>query len=273
MDVLRHTKSFRNILHFSMQSRYRTEMLRKVGNRIDGLRNARRDSQALAWYEARAVAFDEVASTRDAQLWEEGVQAADAAASRAQERLHAIGETMGGGTASMLYFLVRTRRPQCVVETGVAAGLSSQAILQALERNAQGGRLFSSDFPYFRKKDPESLVGIAVEPELRKRWTVYLEGDRANLPRIRQTCGPIDLLVYDSDKSRAGRAFAMDYLIPQMTDTGLIVMDDIDDNDFFKQFVCAAASDFSIFRYHGRHVGMVEVSALRKTNNEWLRNA
>jgi predicted O-methyltransferase YrrM len=268
VDVLSRTKSFRNILHFSLQSRYRTEMWRKVGNRIDGLRNARKDSQAAAWYESQAVAFNEFAAAKDARLWEESLEAADAAKRRARERLNAVGETMGGGTASMLYFLVRMRNPQCVVETGVAAGFSSQAILQALEINAQGGRLFSSDFPYFRKKDPESLVGIAVEPALREKWTLYLEGDRANLPRILRTCGPIDLLVYDSDKSRAGRAFAMDYLVPRMTDTGLIVMDDIDDNDFFKEFVAGAASDFRIFRYNGRHVGVVEVSSLRKPRDK-----
>ena len=60
----------------------------------------------------------------------------------------------------------------------------------------------------------------------------------------------------------------MDYLIPRMTDTGLIVMDDIDDNDFFKEFVSGAASDFRIFRYNGRHVGVVEVSSLRKTEDK-----
>ena len=53
----------------------------------------------------------------------------------------------GGGNFILLYFLTR-KFNKVVVETGVAAGWSSLAILGAFEKNGEG-KLYSSDFPYF----------------------------------------------------------------------------------------------------------------------------
>ena len=47
----------------------------------------------------------------------------------------------------LLYVLVRLLNPDTVIETGVAGGASSTAILQALQDNRHGGKLFSIDRP------------------------------------------------------------------------------------------------------------------------------
>ena len=68
----------------------------------------------------------------------------------------------GGGNYFLLYFLVRKFCPKITIETGVAAGWSSLSILRALHKN-KVGKLYSSDFPYFRIKNPEKLIGILVQ--------------------------------------------------------------------------------------------------------------
>mgnify|MGYP007000273262 len=66
--------------------------------------------------------------------------------------------------------------------------------------------LYSSDFPYFRIKDPEKYIGIVVEKSLRKNWNLFIEGDENNLPKILKTAKKIDILSYDSDKTYSGRS-------------------------------------------------------------------
>ena len=48
--------------------------------------------------------------------------------------------------AELIYVIVRLLRPNCIVETGVAAGVSSTFILEALNRNDRG-ELYSIDLP------------------------------------------------------------------------------------------------------------------------------
>ena len=54
-----------------------------------------------------------------------------------------LGWTSAG---EVLYAAVRARKPSVVVETGVAAGLSSACILAGLQRNGMG-ELYSIDLP------------------------------------------------------------------------------------------------------------------------------
>jgi hypothetical protein len=71
------------------------------------------------------------------------------------------------GARLLWYLLVRIRKPQLVVETGVLLGLGSLTILRALERNAADGfpgRLISVDV------DP--AAGWLVPPRLRGPWTL-----------------------------------------------------------------------------------------------------
>ena len=50
----------------------------------------------------------------------------------------------GGGNYTLLYFLVRKFKPKIVVETGVAAGWSSLAILRALANNFEGNCILAT---------------------------------------------------------------------------------------------------------------------------------
>ena len=78
--------------------------------------------------------------------------------------------------AEAIWCIVAHIRPERVVETGVAHGLTSGIILQGLERNGPA-RLWSVDLPAVDSVlHPE--IGVAVPDGLRSRWT-YVERDES----------------------------------------------------------------------------------------------
>lgn len=190
-------------------------------------------------------------------LWNEACDAAKDINRRAEAKLRAMDVRLGGGAATPhLYYLTRLLRPAVVVETGVAAGYSSLAFLMAMQRNG-AGRLYSSDFPYFRIANPERYVGCLVDAELREGWELYIDGDEINLPKIMAQVDRIDLIHYDSDKSYRGRELALRILWEKTTPNSIVVMDDIQDNAFFMDFVRRKGDrDWLVFRYDEKFVGL-----------------
>jgi hypothetical protein len=81
------------------------------------------------------------------------------------------------GFVRAIWCLIRHLRPANVVETGVAHGMTSRFILEALESNGTG-RLWSIDLPPVNP-DTRREVGVAVrQPGVPlERWT-YIAGDQ-----------------------------------------------------------------------------------------------
>jgi predicted O-methyltransferase YrrM len=228
-------------------------MTRKLAAR---LRPSHRDA-AVRWAADRARPAAALAQSLDPALWEETTEWAERFRAHARGRLATLGVTMGGaGHFALVYFLVRHLRPRVALETGVSAGWTSQAILAAMERNG-GGRLYSSDFPYFRLDDPERYVGCLVEARLRPSWRLATSGDRTNLPELLAEAGTVDFVHYDSDKTVDGRTFAMSVLHPHLAADAVVVMDDIDDNTFFRDWVTEARRPCTIVRRGRKYVGIV----------------
>jgi hypothetical protein len=133
-----------------------------------------------------------------------------------------------------IWCLVRGRKPDRVVETGVAHGVTSRFILEALERNGRG-RLWSIDRP---PMEPawRRQIGIAVGDELKARWTYILGSSRHRLPGLLADLGPIDIFVHDSLHSERNVRFELDQTWPSLRSGGAIVVDDIDVNRGFLTF-------------------------------------
>ena len=166
-----------------------------------------------------------------------------------------------GGNYLLLYFLVRKFKPACVVETGVASGWSSLAILQSLEKN-NFGNLYSSDFPFFRLKDPEKHIGLLVQDKnLKKRWHLDIRGDEIALPKISKLLGntKIDLFHYDSDKSYSGRDFAIKTLRYNFSQNCIIIFDDIHNNLHFKDFLKNENQKHQIIEFKGKYLGILGI--------------
>ncbi len=140
----------------------------------------------------------------------------------------------GAGHVDFLYHVCLHKRPDRIVETGVAYGWSSLAILLALEENGRGA-LVSIDMPY-PGLDNDAFVGCVVPAAPRLRWKLVRRPDRDALPRVLRELGEIDLAHYDSDKSYRGRAFAYELLWSSLRPGGMLMSDDIGDNFAFRDF-------------------------------------
>jgi predicted O-methyltransferase YrrM len=141
-----------------------------------------------------------------------------------------------GDTAlgSMVYYACRALRPQVVVETGVAYGVTSAFILTAMERNG-GGRLHSIDLPPLSKAG-DAYVGAHVTGDLRPRWQLDRGASRRLLPRILDSLRRVDLFVHDSLHTHANMLWEFETVWPLLTPGGLLVVDDAGDNAAFAEF-------------------------------------
>jgi predicted O-methyltransferase YrrM len=242
-----------NITRNAFRPTYLPVMLRKVSRRAE--RNTR--AAATKWAKAQAIGIDEYAVAVDEELWLSSLDASRRMEEAARRLLATCPHDLGGGGAfPLLYFLVRLQTPAVVVETGVAAGWSSRAILEALADNGSG-RLYSSDFPYFRFADPERYIGYIVPTALQTRWSLDIRGDAVALPEIVRRELSIDLFHYDSDKSYAGRRRAMATLGPLLGPGSVVLMDDIQDNVFFRDYVSEAGLGSVVFEFGGKYVGAI----------------
>ena len=173
-----------------------------------------------------------------------------------RQRAARVDVRMGGAAdVNLLYAATILARPHSVVETGVALGWSSLAILAALRRNGSG-RLVSVDMPYPRRKN-EPWVGAVVPDALRAGWQLIRLPDRPGVKRaIRAVGGSIDLAHYDSDKSYQGRMYAYPLLWKALAPGGLLISDDVQDNFAFREFCVRRGIGFHIIRSGNKFAGI-----------------
>lgn len=253
-------RSFRNLARNALRPGYLPVLVRKTFRRMVNALSTRSDGAAIRdWCRAVATAEDwrEWSATRDPELAREVEEYSRRLDREARATLEGADVDFdGAGAYPLLHFLVRWTRPRVVVETGVAVGYTSRAVLDGLRRNG-GGKLYSSDFPYFRRRRPEEMIGLLVPRELREAWDLHLRGDRANLGRILERVDRVDLVHYDSDKSYQGRRMAVEMLRPHLSDGAILVMDDIADDAFFRDFVTRENLDYDVLPFEGTFLGIV----------------
>lgn len=134
-----------------------------------------------------------------------------------------------------VYCLVRHLKPLKVVETGVARGVTSRFILEALERN-DAGHLWSIDLPPPLDPELDAEVGQAVEGPCRRRWSYIRGSSRRRLPGLLSSLGDIDLFLHDSIHTEYNTRFELAEAWPVLRPGGALVVDDIDLNDAFGKF-------------------------------------
>jgi hypothetical protein len=138
------------------------------------------------------------------------------------------------GFVRAIWCLARHLRPRSVVETGVAHGVTSRFILEALERNG-GGHLWCIDRPPI-EREWHGQIGIAVDRQLQHRWSYISGSSRRRLPGVLSQLGEIDLFVHDSLHSERNVRFEMDQAWAVLRPGGALVVDDIDVNRGFESF-------------------------------------
>ena len=139
------------------------------------------------------------------------------------------------------YALCRALRPSVVVETGVAHGVTSAFILQALTANNHG-ELWSVDLPPLGDA-AQTQCGSLVPAELRSRWHLLRGMSRRVLPPLVSTLPAIDIFLHDSLHTYRNMTREFETVWPKLRPGGLLLSDDVEMNRAFERFA-ASRADF-----------------------------
>ena len=128
---------------------------------------------------------------------------------------------LGAGLGFLLFELIETEKPRKVIETGIAAGASSNLILDRL--NVRGiGNLVSVDIT--------SKVGELVDEQLKNCWTIEvlpkLRKQKAFL-RILELNKDATIFLHDSDHSIRWQLFEINSVMSSIPGIKHILVDDV----------------------------------------------
>jgi len=151
------------------------------------------------------------------------------------------------GTGWALYAHVRSQKPQLILETGVANGVSSYFLLNALRKNGSGT---------LHSIDVRDDVGQILNEDEREAWDLHVLGLRspsrslknafANLPRL-------DLFIHDSDHTYRWMRREFELAVQQMAPSGWLTSDDADASYAFAEF-CARRDLKPSYLFDGRKI-------------------
>ena len=147
-------------------------------------------------------------------------------------------------------------RPEVVIETGVAHGITSRIVLEALRRN-DSGHLWSIDLPFPFDHELHAETGVAVTDACRPRWS-YLEGtSKQRLPPLVNKVGPVEMFIHDSLHTARNTLFEMEQAASAGAARGVMLVDDIDSHEGFAAFarrhpeyqtiICPSADKVGLF--------------------------
>lgn len=146
------------------------------------------------------------------------------------------------GFVRAIWCLVRHLRPTNIIETGVAHGVTSRLILEALKRNGSG-HLWSIDLPPMDRAW-HNQVGMAVGNRFPDQWTYMRGSSRRLLPGLLSRLGEVDLFIHDSLHSERNVRFELGLAYQALRPGSALVVDDVDVNWGFRSF----EKDFSGFQ-------------------------
>jgi predicted O-methyltransferase YrrM len=139
--------------------------------------------------------------------------------------------SIGTALGLVLYVISRRQKPDIVVETGVASGVSSSYILCALEQNKRG-RLYSIDLPWWQGNQSGWLI-----PEyLRHRWHLIIGRSSEELAPLLRQVAEIDIFLHDSDHSYQNMLWEFQAAWRYLKAGGLLLAHNIDTNEAFSDF-------------------------------------
>lgn len=163
--------------------------------------------------------------------------------------------SMGGGLdTGFIYHFCEVIQARKVLETGVAHGWSSFAVLSSIKK--RGGILYSIDKPYPRKGCLEA-IGDAVPERFKSNWKLIIGTDRKELRRVVEN-GPFDICIYDSNKTYYGRMFAYPLMWGSLREGGYLISDDIGDNLAFSDFCEKVDREPLVYKSDGRYIGVIQ---------------
>jgi hypothetical protein len=167
-------------------------------------------------------------------FWPEVIREIEAKGIRAGPESFQCWNDGDAGLVRAIWCLTRHLKPAKVVETGVAHGVTSRCILEALERS-EDGHLWSIDLPPLERAWRKQ-VGAAIGQCRMDRWSYITGSSRRRLPELLSRLGQIDLFIHDSLHSERNVRFELDQAWAAIRPNGALVIDDIDANWGFQSF-------------------------------------
>ncbi len=145
--------------------------------------------------------------------------------------------------ARFCYAVCRTLSPNTVIETGVAYGVTTSFVLQALTQN-QRGRLWSIDLPPLCPL-PDQSVGLFVPQELKINWHLERGITRRHLPGLLSRLRTVDMFIHDSLHTRSNMTWEFETVWPHLRPGGVLIADDVQGQPAFEEFVARKNPLFS----------------------------
>ena len=135
---------------------------------------------------------------------------------------------VGTRSSYILYYLVRLRKPKIFVETGVANGVSSYFILNAMKYN-NIGKLVSIDI--------NKNVGVLLNENEKERWELFLLGRNSMKAFIERIDGlRMDMFMHDSNHRYKWQMFEYSNILKRLEGDFIFLSDDIDSSYAFMDF-------------------------------------
>ena len=151
-----------------------------------------------------------------------------------KKKPYPVSYSLNDQSGLLLYAICKTIKPDKIIETGVAYGLSSSYILKALDENNKG-TLYSIDAT-FKPWESEQMIGSAIPKNLRNRWKLAFGTSSEKLAPLLKSLGTIDIFFHDSLHTYKNMIFEYETAWPYIKDEGLLFSDDILVNNAFYDF-------------------------------------
>lgn len=137
----------------------------------------------------------------------------------------------------LAYAACRALQPEIVIETGVAYGVTSAAVLTALHKNGKG-TLHSIDLPPLGSRTAPELVGYMIPTALKERWRLHLGSSKRVLPRLLGGRGPrVGVFIHDSADSYGLQRAELRAVWPCLTPPFAVIVNGVHSTPAFLEFV------------------------------------
>lgn len=131
---------------------------------------------------------------------------------------------------TILYTICRHLKPDNVVETGVASGVSSSYFLCALGENKKG-RLHSIDFPTW-----EQETGWIVPDDLKGRWELLRGRSADHLPGLLERLEKIGVFFHDGEHTYDNMTWEYESAWERLSPGSVLLSHNIDFTKAFPDF-------------------------------------
>jgi hypothetical protein len=137
--------------------------------------------------------------------------------------------------ARLCYATCRLLRPEVVVETGVAYGITTAFVLKVLQMN-RNGRLYSIDLPPLAE-NADAYIGYLVPQILKERWVLYRGASMRMLPTLLPSLGQVNLFIHGSLHTYRNIRGELETVTPYLGHPAMVIVDDIQSNTAFSDWV------------------------------------